>query len=132
IVSTTGKRQVSQIASTERGELVTFVGIVNAAGRALPPCYVFPRIRVNDFLIGAPNDSMALGNNSGWMTGDLSYQVLQHSVKHTNRSRKNPILLLLDNHESRTSLKSIQYSRDNGICLLSFPPHTTHKLQPLD
>ncbi|KAF2887415.1 hypothetical protein ILUMI_18758 [Ignelater luminosus] len=37
VVSTLGKKQVSQIASAERGELVTFVGIINAVGQSLPP-----------------------------------------------------------------------------------------------
>ncbi|KAK4871933.1 hypothetical protein RN001_016057 [Aquatica leii] len=37
IVSTTGKKQVSQAATAERGELVTFVGIISASGQSLPP-----------------------------------------------------------------------------------------------
>lgn len=40
--------------------------------------------------------------------------------------------MLLDNHETHTSLEVINYSRENGIVLLSFPPHCTHKMQPLD
>lgn len=35
-----------------------------------------------------------------------------------------PILLLLDNHVSHCSLEA--------IVMLSFPPHTSHRLQPLD
>jgi hypothetical protein len=55
IVSAKGKKQVSLAASAERGELVTFVGIVNAVGTALPPIYVFPRTRHPDqYLINAP------------------------------------------------------------------------------
>ncbi|XP_054737156.1 uncharacterized protein LOC129243836 [Anastrepha obliqua] len=29
-------------------------------------------------------------------------------------------------------LESINFCRDNGIVMLSFPPHTSHRLQPLD
>ena len=69
IVSTCGKKQVSQIASAERGELVTFVGIVNAAGQTYPPVYVFPRVRnLPDLVTDAPTLSLALGNKTGWMT----------------------------------------------------------------
>lgn len=133
VVSTCGKRQVSQVASAERGKLVTFVGIINAIGQSLPPVYIFPRIRnVNDYMIEAPIGSIALGNKSGWMTAELFPSVLRHIVSHTNCSRERPILLLIDNHESHCSLNAIQFARDNGICLLSFPPHTTHRLQPLD
>ena len=39
---------------------------------------------------------------------------------------------LLDNHHSHISLAGIDYCRDNGIVLLSFPPRCSHKLQPLD
>jgi hypothetical protein len=37
-----------------------------------------------------------------------------------------PILLLLDSHQSHLSL-----AKENGVVLLPFPPHTTHKLKPL-
>ncbi|KAF2887425.1 hypothetical protein ILUMI_18749 [Ignelater luminosus] len=37
VVSTLRKKQVSQIALAERGELVTFVGIINAVGQSFPP-----------------------------------------------------------------------------------------------
>ena len=40
--------------------------------------------------------------------------------------------LLLDGHGSHKDLKVIEYARDNHIHMLSTPPHTTHKLQPLD
>ncbi|XP_026826563.1 uncharacterized protein LOC113562203 [Ooceraea biroi] len=41
-------------------------------------------------------------------------------------------LLLLDNHESHLLIKALDFCKNNGIVLLSFPPHCTHKLQPLD
>lgn len=41
-------------------------------------------------------------------------------------------MLLLDNHNSHCTLASYEYCRENGIVMLSFPPHTSHKLQPLD
>jgi len=57
---------------------------------------------------------------------------LKHIQKFTRCSKESPILLLCDNHESHVSLEAVNYSRDNGIVYLSFPPHTTHRLQPLD
>jgi len=41
-------------------------------------------------------------------------------------------LLLLDNHASHISIQALDFCKENGIVLLSFPPHCTHKLQPLD
>lgn len=40
--------------------------------------------------------------------------------------------LLLDNHASHTAVKNINFCKENGIVLLTFPPHCTHKLQPMD
>ncbi|XP_018571449.1 jerky protein homolog-like [Anoplophora glabripennis] len=133
IVASTGAKQVEQISSAERGELVTFVEIVNAVGGTVPPVYIYPRIRnPSDYFIDAPIGSIALGNKSGWMTTQLFHEVLKHIVSHTNCSQDNKILILLDNHESHASVGIIDYCRNNGIVLLSFPPHTSHKLKPLD
>lgn len=38
----------------------------------------------------------------------------------------------MDNHESHVSLEVISFAKENGIILLTIPPHTSHKLQPLD
>jgi len=38
----------------------------------------------------------------------------------------------LDNHVSRLSIIFLDFCKENGIVLLSFPPHTTNHLQPLD
>jgi DDE superfamily endonuclease len=38
----------------------------------------------------------------------------------------------MDNHESHISVAIIDFCKDNGITLLTFPPHCSHKLQPLD
>ncbi|KAB0805337.1 hypothetical protein PPYR_02307 [Photinus pyralis] len=133
IVSTSGKRQVSQAASAERGELVTFIGIINAAGQSIPPVYVFPRVRnIEDFMFDCPVSSLGLGNKSGWMTTELFPKVLQHIVAHTHCTVTEPILLLVDNHESHVNITSVRYCKENGIILLGFAPHTTHRMQPLD
>ncbi|XP_023310002.1 uncharacterized protein LOC108904856 [Anoplophora glabripennis] len=133
VVAPKGKKQIGLIASAERGELVTCVGVISATGNALPPVYIFPRVRnIDDYLENGPALSAAFGNKSGWMTGDLFIKTLEHIVKHTSCNKENKILLLMDNHESHTTLAAILYARENGIVLLSFPPHTSHKLQPLD
>lgn len=39
------QKQVGQIVSAERGELVTFGGIISASGNTIPPLFVFPRVQ---------------------------------------------------------------------------------------
>lgn len=127
------QRQVGQIVSGERGENVTLCGIITATGTALPPVYVFPRVHFKEhFLTGAPAGSLGLANRSGWMTAELHIQVLKHIQRHTSSSKENPILIICDNHESHISIEAVNFCRDNGIVYLSLPPHTSHKLQPLD
>lgn len=38
----------------------------------------------------------------------------------------------LDNHEAHISLKALDIAKTNGIVMLTIPPHTSHRLQPLD
>lgn len=57
---------------------------------------------------------------------------LEHFVKHTRPSKERPVLLVLDNHDSHLSLKGVDFCKDNGLVVLSLPPHCSHKLQPLD
>lgn len=134
VVATKGKKQIGQITSQERGELVTFVGIINASGNSVPPVFVYPRLRNPEEYMGEeyPTSALALGNRSGWMTSELFPKVISHFVKHVKCSTERKVLLLLDNHESHISVETISLCRQNGIILLSFPPHTTHRMQPLD
>ncbi|KAF2889954.1 hypothetical protein ILUMI_16219 [Ignelater luminosus] len=108
IVSAEGTKQVGQIVSSERESA----------------------IRQNIYLTDHQQD--LLGNKSRWMTLELFPEVLKHIVNHTYCSAVNKILLLVDNHESHISVEAIRYYKSNEITLLSFPPHTTHRLQPLD
>ena len=38
----------------------------------------------------------------------------------------------MDNHISHLSIEAIDMAKENGLCLLTFPRHCSHKLQPLD
>lgn len=72
------QRQV-QIVSAERGELVTFGGIITGIGNTIPPISVFPRVRYKDyFLLGAPQGSLGLSSRTGWINSDLFLEVLKH------------------------------------------------------
>ena len=42
------------------------------------------------------------------------------------------MLLLLDNHESHLPIEVLECAKENGVIMLSFPPHCSHRMQPLD
>ena len=121
--------------SGERGSTITVCTTVNPVGNTIPPVFVFLRAKFHDSLLfGAPEGSLGLVNStkSGWMISGLFLQALEHIKKHTKCSKENKILLLMDNHESHCSLDAILFARENGIVLVTFPPHCSHRLQPLD
>lgn len=133
VLAQKGTKQVGLISSAERGELVTMCCCVNAAGISLPPVYIFPRVNYRHFMLSnAPNGSLGLANPSGWMTSELFFETLSHFIKHMNVSKENPALLLIDNHESHLSVQSINLAKEHGLVIVTFPPHCSHKLQPLD
>lgn len=57
---------------------------------------------------------------------------MKHFIKYSNASINNPKLLIYDNHESHMSIKVLDVAKENGVTILTLPPHTSHILQPLD
>ncbi|XP_065669419.1 uncharacterized protein LOC136088752 [Hydra vulgaris] len=133
VIASKGSKQVGQITSRERGELVTVCCIVSAAGVAIPPVIVFPRkLFINSLMKGAPEGSIGLANQSGWMNAEIFIDVLKHFVKFARPTADHKVLLIIDNHESHLSLQSLEYAKENHVCMMTLPPHTSHKTQPLD
>lgn len=133
IVAGKGTKQVGKITSAERGTLVTVCCATNAIGNAIPPFFIFPRVYFkHNMLHGAPTGSHGSAHPSGWMTSENFQEFLKHFVSYAKCSVASPVLMLLDNHDSHVSVVSIDYAKQNGIVLLTFPPHCSHKLQPLD
>ena len=66
------------------------------------------------------------------MEAEVFITWLKHFQKWTHSSPSNPQLLLLDGHHSHKTLEAIDFAREHGIDMLTFPPHTSHRLQPLD
>ena len=59
VLAKKGKHQVGSITSQERGQNVTVICCMSAAGNFVPPGFIFPRVRMKDELQdGAPPGSM--------------------------------------------------------------------------
>lgn len=127
------KKQVGKLTSAERGKNVSIMFCMSATGQFIPPFFIFPRQRVNErLLINAPPESEAVAQPKGWMNNEIFLKWLSLFVKFTRPTKESPILMVLDGHSSHKTLDVINFCRDNHIYLISTPPHTTHKLQPLD
>lgn len=133
IVAKKGVKQVGAITSGERGVLVTLTVAVCANGNSIPPMFIFPRKKYHDhFVRDGPTDCIGTGNTSGWTTEVEFMTFLHHFIQQVRPSKNSPVLLLLDNHQSHLSPSVLDYAKSNGITMLSFPPHCSHRLQPLD
>lgn len=133
VLAPKNQKQVGKLTSAERGKNVTVLFAMSAGGQFIPPFFIFPRQRMNDrLMINSPNESVAEVQPNGWMNSELFLKWMAHFVKYTNPSEESPILLILDGHASHKDLDVINFATKKHIHMLSTPPHTTHKLQPLD
>ncbi|KAI5722693.1 hypothetical protein M8J76_012165 [Diaphorina citri] len=133
VVSEKNVKAVCKIKSQERGTLVTTCCIVRADGNTIPPVMIFPRANFKDYMLkGAPSNTLGLATSSGWMTSNLFVDTLKHFVKYSCSSLENPSLLIYDNHETHISIEVYEEAKKNGVHILTLPPHSTHKMQPLD
>lgn len=133
VLAVKGIKQVNKVTSGERGVLVTTCCIINATGQYLPPAMVFPRTHFKEHMLrGAPAGALGLAAPSGWMNAELFVEVMKHFIKFSHSSKDNPALLIYDNHESHLSITVLNLAKENGVTVLTVPPHSTNKLQPLD
>jgi hypothetical protein len=91
---------------------------------------IFPRVRMKpQFADGTPPGSLSICHKSGWMLEKW----FDHFVHHTQTSKSNPVLLILDGHKTHTqNIATIEKARQNGVTILCLPPHTSHRMQPLE
>ena len=133
VIASKGEKQIGQITSAERGTLVTMSGVINAIGNSIPPLLIFPRVHFREHMLkGSPPGTKGAANPSGWMSSEIFETWLDHFIEHSQSTQERPTLLLLDNHATHISISIIDKAKANGVVLLTFPPHTSHKLQPLD
>ncbi|CAK5282967.1 unnamed protein product, partial [Mycena citricolor] len=120
-------------------ELVTILEAVCADGSSLLPGFVFPGVEQSPEWFDKDLAILICMSATGWTDNHISVQWFKKCFipqakawakeKGTNDQ---PILLVLDGHGSHEALELIDLARENNIILLLLPPHTTHKLQPLD
>ena len=133
ILGRRGMMQVGKLTSLEKGKTITMVCAMNSIGNYIPPMFIFSRKRlVQALLNGAPFGSIGYCSFSRWIDTALFLQWLIHFQSQIKATPESKVLLILDNYASHVSLPTINFCRKNNIMILSIPPSTSHRLQPLD
>ncbi|CAB3252682.1 unnamed protein product [Arctia plantaginis] len=130
IIAQKGAKDVVSMTSVERGENVTVLACMNAAGQYIPPFVLFKGVRKReDFLLGMPPGTEVVMTEKGWVTEEAFKLWLQHFNRYRTPGK---VVLILDGHASHTSYSVVDLCDSFEIELVLLPPHTSHGLQPLD
>ncbi|XP_043470546.1 MFS-type transporter clz9-like isoform X1 [Leptopilina heterotoma] len=133
IIAPKGQKRVGAVTSWERGKNVTAICAMSATGIFVPPLFIFPRQRHSPFLErDGPPGAIYTCSINGWTNEQIFITWLQHFIKFTKPSSKNKVLLIMDNHNSHSTLEAYDLAQKNHVTLLTIPPHSSHRLQPLD
>jgi len=66
VIAERGSKQVGQMASAERGNLVITLFFINAVGSFLPPVFIFPRVNYREIMLtNGPPGALGLTHISG-------------------------------------------------------------------
>lgn len=128
-----GTKQVGAATSWERGRNVTVCCAVSAAGTYIPPMFIYPRARMSPLLQkDGPINAIYHCSKNGWINEELFVIWLDHFIAYSKPTKESPVLLVMDNHSTHTTLAAYNKCKDNNITVVTIPPHTSHRLQPLD
>ena len=120
---------------------ITFVAAICADGTSLPPSLIYPSasgdiqdVWLEDY---KPEDGAYITSSpTGWTNNELAMQWLinlfDRHTKQKARLGRDPRLLILDGHGSHINMEFLEWCEIHNIHVCAFPPHTTHRLQPLD
>ena len=66
------------------------------------------------------------------MTAANFVKVMKHFISNARPSKNHQVVLIMDNHQSHLSYEALSLAKENCIHLITLPPHTSNKTQPLD
>ena len=100
----------------------------------MPPLLIFLRKKFNpEYLVDKSPDAWGEFEPSVWMTLEIFLKWFKKFIEFSHASLSNRVLLLLDNHSTHDqNMEILDLAEENGVDIVSFPPHTSDKLQPCD
>lgn len=133
VLAEKGQRRVGAVTSGERGSNITVMCAMSAAGNFIPPMFIFARQRMTPLLEkDGPPGALYTNSKNGWINEEIFVTWLKHFAGYAKPTQESPVLLILDNHSSHISIQAFNFCKENHIAMLSIPPHSSHRIQPLD
>jgi hypothetical protein len=135
VIARHGCKYIETLMSAEPGKLAASALDVSAAGNTVLPCSIFPRVKFRaHFLNGVLAEIQGDGSRPGWMQAELfTCEVCETSPPppcetFKRKTSSSP----LESHDSHLSVVALDCCKEGCVTVLSFPPHFSQKLQPLD
>jgi hypothetical protein len=120
-------------------EFITLLACISAIGKALPPALIYKGAShdlqsswVED--VKEEDEVYFASTESGWSCDNLGLDWLvrvfeRHTKEEAGNRRR---LLLVDGHSSHVNMAFLNKADELKILVMILPPHSTHRLQPLD
>ena len=116
-------------------EWATAIIAVNASRWALPPYIVLAaENHQSQWYNNIPSNYQLSVSKNGWTTDKLGLDWLQNyfDIYTASRTVGRYYLLILDGHSSHAAAGFDKFCTERMIIPLYMPPHSSHRLQPLD
>ena len=121
-------------------EFITLIASICADGSHLAPALIYQGAShdlqdtwLDDF-DHVRDQAFFASSENGWSCDLLGQHWLESVFNRTTKekAKRERRLLLVDGHSSHINMRFIDYADANRILLVVLPPHSTHRLQPLD
>lgn len=124
------------VAQPGNRDWVTVIEGVNSTGWAIPPKIIYQgqKHQASWYKAGAPGDWFIGVSPKGWTDDDHGYHWLTTIFEPATRDQTKGVyrLLVLDGHGSHHTPAFDRFCEEKNIKVLPMPPHSSHRLQPLD
>ncbi|XP_068629960.1 uncharacterized protein [Battus philenor] len=128
-----GKKATVYRSVGEKDKIATKI-CINAENGYIPNMTILPSNHLQDDLkTNASHGTWSVYSDNGCITTELFIQWLKRFINISGATKERPVLLLFDRHAIyMKNVDVIKMTRDNGVIIVSFPPHTRKLLQPLN
>ena len=131
VLAEKGERAVQNVTCGERGFLTTIIPCCNVLGDFIPPFVIFKGSSIPD-VSDFPKNSKLIFSKSGYVDSELFLLFLNHFDQFRTKVDGQKSFLFVDGHSSHLFLEVVDFCLDKNIELICIPPHTSHRLQPMD